>query len=339
MMASQSPVSALPPHRHPFAASAKGDSHPQYFIKSASERLSNAVLNSPAFKDQQQTEAVTFPPDEERGRKFRPSLSAPAAVLSVAPVERSSTSTFTRPAQPTALAAEEDWAPGFAGDSWGATFQVGQPFTGETGDVTVSRELRAAGREADRQRGVWETALQKALDEGRSETSISLHGQSLTQIPASVGDLAKLVSLPTSPPRSRPRDFQRTSTGAPTRPFIRNDNLRDFRKTASAGLILDQPRLGNVDIKLYLSSNDLTADSLSHALFSVTSISCLSLRQNLLLNRLPPAVGRLTNLVELNLAGTSIQFLPAELLLLTRLENLLLPNTLPTRAPLEYPTR
>ncbi|KAL8284113.1 hypothetical protein RQP46_004862 [Phenoliferia psychrophenolica] len=140
-------------------------------------------------------------------------------------------------------------------------------------------------------------------------------GERLTEVPASIGDLANLVSLPRSP-LSRRAPIQKTQSG-PLNSFTRRDSSRLFSRTSSEGVLPARPA-GSVSVRLFLYKNLITTESLSHALFSVASITTLSLRQNEL-DRLPPAVCRLQNLEELNLATNQISYLPAEILLLPNL--------------------
>lgn len=151
-------------------------------------------------------------------------------------------------------------------------------------------------------------------------------GKGLCDVPSSIGDLSKLVSL-SEKRLSRRETIQKTQSG-PLRTFTRHDSSRLLQRTHSESTLPATVRAGNVEVKLFLAKNNLTTDSISHTLFSVASISTLSLRQNKL-DRLPPAIGRLVNLEELNLATNRITHLPAEILLLPSLRNLRMqPNPL-----------
>lgn len=156
-------ATSLPPHRHPFSGAAKAE-RPLYFEKSERDRHSHAALASAALDD---LEPVLFPPDEEKGRKFKPTRSAPA-IFSVTLVEPTA-STFA-PASPAPVSdgEDEDWPPGCADDDASITSASAEQ---DDEDVLASQHAR---READRQRAVWDAALQKALDAGEPSTDIDL---------------------------------------------------------------------------------------------------------------------------------------------------------------------
>lgn len=65
------------------------------------------------------------------------------------------------------------------------------------------------------------------------------------------------------------------------------------------------------ELKVFLYKNDLA--SLPEELWKLENITCLSLRNNIL-TELPPSVGKLRKLQELNVAGNQIQWLPWDLL-------------------------
>lgn len=105
-------------------------------------------------------------------------------------------------------------------------------------------------------------------------------------------------------------------------------NPRTFSRSLSSSLGHSSPEAVKtaVPLQLDLSKNNLTASSISHALFTLDNLKYLFLRQNQL-ERLPAGIGRLRGLEELSLSGNQLQYLPAEILRLDRLIKLRLhPN-------------
>lgn len=135
-------------------------------------------------------------------------------------------------------------------------------------------------------------------------------------MPDSIADLATLRSFKAAFSRTT---FARTQSS----PASVASSRRSFERTSSGSLSAVPT---SVPVKLLLAKNQLTADSLSNALWSLPNLQVLTLRQNFL-ERLPEGVGRLTGLQELNVASNRLRYLPAEILLLDDLSNLALhPN-------------
>ena len=145
---------------HPFSGSSKAGGRPVYFEKAASDRHSLAV--SPPLDH----ESVSFPPDEERGRKFKPSVSAPA-LFTVTIVDCVRSTFGPELSLPFDGSEGEEWLPGHADDDDEDTTDPGKS-SRESAAYQVQRD------EAARQRRLWSSALQKALDEGKAQTDIEL---------------------------------------------------------------------------------------------------------------------------------------------------------------------
>lgn len=159
-----SSTSNLPPHRHPFAGASKAE-RPLYFEKTARDRHSLAALSAAAPVE---PDFVSFPPDEERGRKFKPTLSAPA-ILDVSLADPSASTFGAATSGPASDGDDDEWAPGFPDED----LSIAQAAE----DDELDDDLRArerANKEADRQRAEWGAALEKALDEGKTSTDIEL---------------------------------------------------------------------------------------------------------------------------------------------------------------------
>lgn len=146
----------------------------------------------------------------------------------------------------------------------------------------------------------------------------------LDYIPSSIGDLTKMVSLWPAPSRLPLQKSQSVPpSSAPL--FAKHLALRPFNRARSVSYLAPQPA-STVQLKLFLSSNNLTTNSLSYTLFSVHTLHVLSLRNNNL-DSVPPGIGRLTNLEELNVGTNQIAYLPAEITHLSNLSQIALhPN-------------
>ncbi|GAA5922974.1 leucine-rich repeat domain-containing protein [Sporobolomyces koalae] len=169
----------------------------------------------------------------------------------------------------------------------------------------------------------WTKVLAHAVD--HCDGNIDLSQKHLTQIPDSISELSCIRKLSAFPPRHLDRNIQSTPSlfsaalatpkspppASSPRSFARSSSI-----AASPGARV--PVATAVPLTINLASNQLTADSLSNALFGLDNLRCLFLRKNEL-GHLPPGIGRLTNLVDLSLSTNQLEYLPAEIL---RLENL-----------------
>ncbi|KAL8284114.1 hypothetical protein RQP46_004863 [Phenoliferia psychrophenolica] len=163
-------LSNLPVYRHPFSGAAKAAGRTLYHEKDATQRHSHASLPpAPLASDADADAEPVFPPDEERGRKFRPTVSAPALFAVSLADPDAARSTFIPAAPASDGEAEPDWIPGFAEDVSQAELTPSEEWED---DDAAAESARLSRIEADRQRRVWDESLQRALDEGKEVTEI-----------------------------------------------------------------------------------------------------------------------------------------------------------------------
>lgn len=159
-------------------------------------------------------------------------------------------------------------------------------------------------------------------------------------MPASIWELSTMRKIPDPRfPTANPsvtREFQRTQSGPAFGNRTSKVKARTLARSSSGSLVYSSGEAvqTSVPLQLDLSKNHLIAASISHALFTLSNLKALFLRQNEL-HRLPEGVGRLSGLVELSLSGNQLEYLPAEILRLTNLAELRLhPNPfLPPPSP------
>ncbi|KAM0749271.1 hypothetical protein T439DRAFT_348792 [Meredithblackwellia eburnea MCA 4105] len=324
--------------RHPFAASSNISSNlsPVNLFSSSSNNSSRSPSPVPPtpFK---------FPPDEEKGRKFKPSFSSPAILGSVEnTIPTTTTSTVNQDQDAdhkvdshdllVTNQSHRDFSPlplslSTTQEEDGLIIEDGKEADDEQGewdDRSAARLSEEAARShLQTQNDIWNEAIQTALDQGLERTLIDLSNQDLTFVPSTIGDLASLVSIPLSqyeppfsifqrqqPPPSPPhhRTLSRTTSVPIPRTLTRTT-------TSSSPTQPTGPK-----IELYLSLNHLTTPSLSIHLFTMlsNSLTVLSLRSNNL-TTLPPEIARLVNLTELNLGGNRLRWLPGEVRRLRKL--------------------
>ncbi|GAA5949076.1 hypothetical protein JCM21900_004850 [Sporobolomyces salmonicolor] len=169
----------------------------------------------------------------------------------------------------------------------------------------------------------WTKLLEKAVE--TADGDIELRDRRLTRVPDAIWELSTLRSflLPNSRPR---RSFERNAESTPSLTFSKPS--RSFGRTSSGslGFASPAPSATAVPLTIDLAKNELSANSLSNALWGLSNLRYLFLRHNQL-EHLPEGIGRLPGLVELSLAGNQLRFLPAEILQLEKLTNLTLhPN-------------
>lgn len=141
----------------------------------------------------------------------------------------------------------------------------------------------------------------------------------------------------TSFPFTSKRSFARTQSESVLGDGASRVKARAFKRTPSGPLYASSEAIPSaVPLIINLSNNHLTASSISHALFTLSNLKVLFLRQNEL-QRLPEGIGRLSGLVELSLSGNQLEYLPAEIQHLPNLAELRLhPN--PFHPPPPPPT-
>ncbi|KAM0793497.1 hypothetical protein ACM66B_000936 [Microbotryomycetes sp. NB124-2] len=272
-------------------------------------------------------------PDEERGRKFKGSLdSASATKLNDSSTVILKPDTASEAALNRADGDEDDdWINGLAGPTKGLSLTDA---FGHQESWQLELERMRPGQTTVRLD--WHTVVNEAV--ASAHDSIDMSGQGVTDIPDCVCDLGTMRKLPTFDKnmlnRSLPASFGRTQSGPLT--FAQGNEQasrkRHFGRTSSGSLAFTSEAVKTaVPLQINLNNNAITADNISPALFTLSNLRMLFLRQNQL-STVPPGFGRLSGLVELSLAGNKIEVLPAELLNLRTLSRLTLhPN--PFRQP------
>ncbi|GAA6025473.1 hypothetical protein JCM10207_000782 [Rhodosporidiobolus poonsookiae] len=311
---------------HPLSASSKTWAPPDF---SAERRAFKPSTSSPAF-----VLPLSFPPDEEKGHSLR-SVSQSGLLPSFLPPSDGDAEPFStrdgviQPARPHLLFnslrlddADDDEDSMFeqwAGDGGAAAVLMGEE--GESDDPKERWLVEAIP--PPRPRGDdWNKALDAAVMKANGMVDMSDRG--LVEVPNSIWELSTLRALPPTPKTSA---FSRTQTlpASPTSPL--RTPRRSFARNASGTLNSPQPVAQTaVPLTIILAKNELTAGSLSNALWSLGNTISLSLRANRL-EHVPEGVGRLSRLEELNVAGNLLRYLPAEILELDNLKKLFLyPN-------------
>ncbi|GAA6036927.1 hypothetical protein JCM8097_006358 [Rhodosporidiobolus ruineniae] len=341
-------MAAASAQAHPFSAASKPWAPPDFSKDSPRRRK---LLQSPS----QPTVQLAFPPDEEKGRSLRTnSLSAAQPTSGLLPAfdyspltQHSTPTLFTRNQSTRTDDGDDDDA--FL-DSWRQ--DGGAQGEGETealaNDPVVEEDWREARASPRPQPHVdWTKVLDHAVT--KSDGWVDLSGRGLTEVPNSIWELSTLVSINNraAVSSSTPRSFARTQTvpaaafpGTPS--SARLSTPRSFGRTSSGPFgspTSPTATKSAVPINLILSANELTAASLSNALWTLSNLQSLSLRRNQL-EHLPEGIGRLSGLTELNVAGNALKYLPAEVLQLTEMKQLSLhPNPfLPPPAPPALPS-
>ncbi|BGP21726.1 leucine rich repeat domain containing protein [Rhodotorula toruloides] len=314
---------------HPLSGFAKGSwPVPDFSLESRRPKASSTLPSLFAHRDITAASQPFRPPDEEKGRSLRSKSQAnsTSALFSGSDVSNYGGG-FTQLASAGGLAAEADQEGGDDDylDSWVAdggalaADETVDEATEQVRTIDLSKDFgleRAASPPAETTREVmdWTIVLENAVM--KADGDINLHDRGVTCVPDSIADLATLRSFKAA--------FSRTTFArAQSSPASVASFRRSFHRTSS-GSISAVPT--SVPVKLLLAKNQLTADSLSNALWSLPNLQVLTLRQNFI-ERLPEGVGQLTGLQELNVASNRLKYLPAEILLLDNLSNLALhPN-------------
>ncbi|EJD07444.1 uncharacterized protein FOMMEDRAFT_149973 [Fomitiporia mediterranea MF3/22] len=140
---------------------------------------------------------------------------------------------------------------------------------------------------------LWEETLAQAVDS--AECKIDLSGQGLTYIPSKIADLSKLVVI-----------HDNISSGRELVP------RRTCSKSTNS-VVFGAGKLGQREdeVHLFLARNSIAM--LPNELFNLNALVVLSLRGNCL-TEIPPLIGQLHNLRELNVANNNLRFLPSEIL-------------------------
>ncbi|GAA5976875.1 hypothetical protein JCM11641_000897 [Rhodosporidiobolus odoratus] len=335
-------VSAAEAARHPFSARAKLWYPPDF---SKEDRQPKSPTSSTRIH-------LSFPPDEEKGRSLRTfsqSKSTGGLFGSAQGFKRAQTAPAGGGLLPSLL--NDD---GQDGDNEGDDCMLDEWIAqgGAKGESALKDKVPEESQPAEKQKEdaavAWKSTPQKAttqrmwnvrsppprqpgmewsavLDHAvmKANGMIDLSGCKLTHVPHSIHELETLRAISRSS-----STFERTQTlpASPTSP-ARSPGRRVMGRTASGPF--GSPRSAAqtaVPLRIMLSNNELTAGSISKALWDLPNMISLSLRNNRL-DYLPEGVGRLSGLKELNVAQNKLQYLPAEILNLPNLSQLYLyPN-------------
>ncbi|BGP28924.1 hypothetical protein JCM10296v2_000660 [Rhodotorula toruloides] len=312
---------------HPLSGFAKGSwPVPDFSLESRRPKASSTL---PSLFVRRDVTTAFRPPDEEKGRSLRSKSQAnsTSALFSGTDVSNQGAGGFSQLGSEGVFAGavDQDGSDDDYLDSWvadGGALAAEEPVdetTEQVGAVDVSKDFgleRAASPSSGTMRQLrdWTMVLENAVM--KADGDINLHDRGVSCVPDTISDLATLRSFKAAFSRTT---FARTQSS----PASVASSRRSFERTSSGSLSAVPT---SVPVKLLLAKNQLTADSLSNALWSLPNLQVLTLRQNFL-ERLPEGVGRLTGLQELNVASNRLRYLPAEILLLDNLSNLALhPN-------------
>ncbi|GAA6022717.1 hypothetical protein JCM11491_003742 [Sporobolomyces phaffii] len=259
-------------------------------------------------------------PDEEKGRSIR-SLTRVPSDSTAFPYDRPRASlaaafhSINLGLSDDSDAFLDDWA----ADRSAATAHTDLPRV-EIGPVPPSQDFPVRNK-TDAE--IWTAALEHAV--AHADGKIGLSHKRLARIPDNISELSSLRKMSPFPHRPLDRPVQSTpsmfgAAPATPKPPVLPKSPRTFGRSSSiaSSPAARAPVATAVPLNIDLAGNQLTANSLSNALFGLDNLRCLWLRKNEL-DRLPPGIGRLTNLVDLSLSTNQLEYLPAEIL---RLENL-----------------
>ncbi|GAA5859680.1 hypothetical protein JCM1840_006405 [Sporobolomyces johnsonii] len=305
---------------HPLSGAAKTWAPPDFSLESRRQFKRVSSVPVPYVPPLQQH------PDEEKGRSIRSATRIPSTCTLFAgraPVDDVSTlSAFVE----TELGLNDDeddkFFAGYAQEQ--ATLRVNSGVVEVQPSAVEQEEEEPVFTAPMRVEMVdWTKLLEKAVES--ADGHIELRDRRLTRVPDAIWELSTLRSflLPNSRPR---RPFERNAESTPSLNFSKPS--RPFGRTSSGsfGFASPPPSVTAVPLTIDLAKNELTANSLSNALWGLSNLRCLFLRHNQL-EHLPEGIGRLSGLVELSLAGNQLRFLPAEILQLENLTTLTLhPN-------------
>ncbi|GAA5887601.1 hypothetical protein JCM6882_001467 [Rhodosporidiobolus microsporus] len=315
---------------HPFSAASKQWTPPDF---SRENRRPKPSLTSPSFP---LSWAQHGHPDEEKGRSFRSSSQTQSTSALFAKAEGdvgeegAPEVALIQPAHSSlfADAAEGEGEDDAFFESWRADGGAGgdeEPGTGgDASDDPTSEAGWFVEKKLPRPQPLvnWTKVLDDAVF--NADGWVDLSGRGLTQVPHYVSDLSTLRSLNPRASASTTRAFARTQTVPATAGSLvaNRSTSRPFGRTSSGSFAPGPPAPSScVPVNLILSNNDLTAGSISNALWTLPNLHTLSLRHNQL-EHLPEGIGRLASLTELNVAGNMLKFLPAEILQLENLRQL-----------------
>ncbi|KAK4055186.1 hypothetical protein OIV83_000466 [Microbotryomycetes sp. JL201] len=273
-------------------------------------------------------------PDEEKGRKYKGSIDPASTKLNDSSMPAFAERAFNSTTSSEVAGDDEEdaWIDGLAGPTIGLT--LADAFAPPADTWQLEFERARPGQSTVRLD--WHTVVDETV--ASALEIIDMSGQGVTDIPDCVCDLGTMRKLPTFSKnmfnQSLPASFGRTQSGplAFGQGYEPASRKRHFGRTSSGSLAFTSEAVKTaVPLQINLNNNSITADNISPALFTLSNLRMLFLRQNQL-SSVPAGFGRMTGLVELSLAGNKIEVLPAEILNLRNLSRLTLhPN--PLRQP------